>query len=32
MLMSWETGNLVLEGPAKELHEDDHVRRAYLGL
>lgn len=27
-----ETGNLVLEGPAKELHEDDHVRRAYLGL
>jgi branched-chain amino acid transport system ATP-binding protein len=26
-----ETGSLVLEGPAKELHEDNHVRRAYLG-
>jgi branched-chain amino acid transport system ATP-binding protein len=26
-----ETGNLALEGPAKELHENDHVRRAYLG-
>lgn len=26
-----ETGNVALEGPAKELHENDHVRRAYLG-
>lgn len=26
-----ETGTVALEGPAKELHENDHVRRAYLG-
>ena len=26
-----ETGDLVLEGKAKDLHENDHVRRAYLG-
>ena len=26
-----ETGNVALEGPARELHESDHVRRAYLG-
>lgn len=26
-----ETGSVVLSGPAAELHEDDHVRRAYLG-
>ena len=26
-----ETGSLALEGPAKELHENDHVRKAYLG-
>jgi branched-chain amino acid transport system ATP-binding protein len=26
-----ETGNVALEGPAQELHENDHVRRAYLG-
>ena len=26
-----ETGSVALEGPAKELHENDHVRRAYLG-
>jgi branched-chain amino acid transport system ATP-binding protein len=26
-----ETGALALEGPATELHENDHVRRAYLG-
>ena len=26
-----ETGRLALEGPAAELHENDHVRRAYLG-
>ncbi len=26
-----ETGSVVLAGPAKDLHEDDHVRRAYLG-
>ncbi len=26
-----ETGSVVLAGPAQELHEDDHVRRAYLG-
>ena len=26
-----ETGNLALEGPAAELHENEHVRRAYLG-
>ncbi len=26
-----ETGSVVLEGLAKELHENDHVRRAYLG-
>ncbi len=27
-----ETGNLALEGPAKELHDNDHVRAAYLGI
>ncbi len=27
-----ETGNLVLEGPAHELHDNEHVRAAYLGL
>jgi len=26
-----ETGRIVLEGPARDLLEDDHVRRAYLG-
>lgn len=26
-----ETGRLVLEGPAQELRENEHVRRAYLG-
>jgi len=26
-----ETGSLALEGPAAELHENEHVRRAYLG-
>ncbi len=26
-----ETGRMALEGPAAELHENDHVRRAYLG-
>ena len=26
-----ETGDLVLEGKARDLHENDHVRRAYLG-
>ena len=26
-----ETGNIALEGPAVELHENDHVKRAYLG-
>ena len=26
-----ETGGIALEGPAQELHENDHVRRAYLG-
>ncbi|MEQ8653055.1 MAG: ABC transporter ATP-binding protein [Kiloniellales bacterium] len=26
-----ETGSVVLSGPAADLHEDDHVRRAYLG-
>lgn len=26
-----ETGTVALEGPAQELHENDHVRRAYLG-
>jgi branched-chain amino acid transport system ATP-binding protein len=27
-----ETGTLALEGPARELHSNDHVRAAYLGL
>ncbi len=27
-----ETGNLALEGPADELHDNDHVRAAYLGV
>lgn len=26
-----ETGGMALEGPASELHENDHVRKAYLG-
>jgi branched-chain amino acid transport system ATP-binding protein len=26
-----ETGRIVLEGRARDLLEDDHVRRAYLG-
>jgi branched-chain amino acid transport system ATP-binding protein len=26
-----ETGSIALEGKASELHENDHVRRAYLG-
>ena len=26
-----ETGSVALHGPASELHENDHVRRAYLG-
>ncbi len=26
-----ETGNIALEGPAHELHDNDHVKRAYLG-
>ena len=26
-----ETGNIALQGPAHELHDNDHVRRAYLG-
>jgi len=26
-----ETGRIVLEGPARDLLDDDHVRRAYLG-
>jgi branched-chain amino acid transport system ATP-binding protein len=26
-----ETGSAALEGPARELHENDHVKRAYLG-
>lgn len=27
-----ETGSMSLEGPAKELHDNDHVRAAYLGI
>ena len=27
-----ETGNMALEGPANELHDNDHVRAAYLGI
>ncbi len=27
-----ETGNVALKGAAKELHENDHVKRAYLGM
>ncbi|MFV2091827.1 MAG: ABC transporter ATP-binding protein [Hyphomicrobiales bacterium] len=27
-----ETGSLALEGVAKELHDNDHVRAAYLGI
>lgn len=27
-----ETGNLALEGSARELHDNEHVRAAYLGL
>ena len=26
-----ETGSIALQGPAQELHNDEHVRRAYLG-
>jgi len=26
-----ETGNIALQGPAHELHDNDHVKRAYLG-
>jgi branched-chain amino acid transport system ATP-binding protein len=26
-----ETGSIALEGPAHELHDNEHVRRAYLG-
>jgi len=27
-----ETGNLALQGPATQLHNNDHVRTAYLGI
>ncbi|SHM05333.1 amino acid/amide ABC transporter ATP-binding protein 2, HAAT family [Roseovarius litoreus] len=27
-----ETGNMALEGPADELHDNEHVRAAYLGI
>ena len=27
-----KTGNMALEGPAKELHDNEHVRAAYLGI
>ena len=27
-----ETGSLALEGPAEELHDNEHVRAAYLGI
>ena len=27
-----ETGDLALEGPANELHDNEHVRAAYLGV
>ena len=27
-----ETGNMALEGPANELHDNEHVRAAYLGI
>ena len=27
-----ETGNMALEGPADELHDNEHVRAAYLGV
>jgi branched-chain amino acid transport system ATP-binding protein len=27
-----EQGRIVLEGPAREISANDHVRRAYLGL
>jgi branched-chain amino acid transport system ATP-binding protein len=26
-----ETGSIALQGPAHELHDNAHVRRAYLG-
>jgi branched-chain amino acid transport system ATP-binding protein len=26
-----ETGRVALQGPAHELHDNEHVRRAYLG-
>ncbi len=27
-----ETGSMALSGPARELHDNDHIRRAYLGI
>jgi len=27
-----ETGTMALEGPAKELHDNEHVRAAYFGI
>ena len=27
-----ETGSLALEGPADQLHDNEHVRAAYLGI
>lgn len=27
-----ETGDLAMEGPSQELHDNDHVRAAYLGI
>ena len=27
-----ETGDMALEGPADELHDNEHVRAAYLGV
>ncbi len=27
-----ETGDLAMEGPSQELHDNDHVRAAYLGV
>jgi branched-chain amino acid transport system ATP-binding protein len=26
-----ETGSIALQGPAHELHDNEHVKRAYLG-
>ena len=28
----FETGSLAMEGPSRELHDNDHVRAAYLGI